>query len=170
MLETERLIIRPWQKSDVAYWKAMAMDVGYNVFAPPGSYAVKDNAAAEQKIGARIKLFDEARIGKMPVFEKRCGAFVGTCGGDFFPHNGTEEVELGYRLMLDHWGKGYATEAAKAMLDYLLDDVELRRVYAFVHAKNPQSIRVLEKAGFNYVNEFVWLGLPHKLYRVQKTR
>jgi ribosomal-protein-alanine N-acetyltransferase len=56
-------------------------------------------------------------------------------------------AELGYWIGKDFWGHGYATEAARAIVQYALDDMTLERVYAKHFARNPQSGRVLEKIG-----------------------
>ena len=57
-------------------------------------------------------------------------------------------AELGYWLGEPHWGKGYATEAAKLMVEYALQNFPLQRLFAWVFETNPKSARVLEKAGF----------------------
>jgi len=166
MIETERLLIRPWTAQDVPYYQAMSTDVGYTCFSPPGIFLVKDEAEALQKVNMRIKLFEEHLIGKFLIFEKSSGAFVGTCGGDFFDFNGKKEIELGYRMMLSQWGKGFATESAAALINYLLKDVKASSVFGFALHQNRQSLKILEKIGMNYQQEFTWVGLPHKLYRV----
>lgn len=164
-LETKRLIIRPWQESDIPHYMAMSTDVGYNCFSTPGIYLVKDESEALKKIQARMKVFTDKGLSKFPMFEKESGAFVGTCGGDPFQLNGKEEVELGYRLMLSHWNKGYATEAANALCEYLLWDLELPGVFGFALPENGGSIKVLEKVGFQYQQDFMWANLLHKLYK-----
>lgn len=164
-LETQRLIIRPWEESDLPHYLAMSTDVGYNCFTPPGIYLVKDEAEALEKIRARMKVFSEKGLSKFPVFEKETGTFVGTCGGDPFQLNGKDEVELGYRMMLAHWNKGYATEAANALCEYLLWDLELPAVFGFALPVNTGSIKVLEKAGFQLQGDFMWFNLLHKLYK-----
>ncbi len=167
-IETPRLIIRPWTVDDVSHYQAMSKDVGYNCFSPPGIYLVKNNDEATLKIKDRINLFEKSRIGKFLIFEKSSGDFVGTSGGDFFELDGKREVEIGYRLMLTHWGKGYATEAAQAVVDYFLNKLELSSVYGFALYQNQQSLKILEKVGFTYLKDFIWTNLPNKLY--QKNR
>jgi RimJ/RimL family protein N-acetyltransferase len=168
MIETERLMIRPWHGDDIALWKAMAKDIGYNVFTPPGVYFVKDDAHAAKRVAERMKIFADARIGKMPVFEKASGEFVGTCGADFFDLDGASEIEIGYRLMLEHWGKGYATEAARAMTRYLLTDAGFAKIHAFVHRHNRASENVIRKIGYTFAKDFLWANLPHKLYLAER--
>ena len=57
-------------------------------------------------------------------------------------------VTVGYRLDEQHWGKGYAARAMRALCAYLFDEIGIRRIQAFVMPENPASIRVLEKCGF----------------------
>ncbi|HWU43265.1 MAG TPA: GNAT family N-acetyltransferase [Bdellovibrio sp.] len=168
MIETSRLLIRPWTTNDVPHYQAMSFDVGYTCFSPPGIFLVKDESEALQKVNGRIKNFEEHRIGKFLVFEKSSGSFVGTCGGDFFDLRGEKQVELGYRMMLSHWGKGFATEAASALVHYLLSDVKLQSVYGFALHQNQQSLKILEKIGMKYQYDFSWAGLSHKLFRIEK--
>lgn len=165
-LITDRLIIRPWVLEDIPHYQAMSRDVGYNCFNAPGVLLVKDDQEAAQKIKDRIKVFEESRIGKFPIFEKETGSFVGTCGGNFFDLNGAKEIELGYRMMLNHWGKGYATESARALLHYLLHDLHQQKVCGFALPQNIQSLKILEKLGFVYQNDFMWAGLMHKFYEI----
>ena len=63
--------------------------------------------------------------------------------------NKTSDIEghVGYKFARSHWGKGYATEAAKALVDYGFNVLKLHRVYATVHPENGASIRVLEMVG-----------------------
>ena len=168
MIETPRLIIRPWESNDIAYYQTMSRDVGYTCFSAPGSFLVKDDDEAFQKIEIRMKLFSEHRIGKFLVFERLTKEFVGTCGGDFFDFEGKKQVELGYRLILRQWGKGFATEAAKALIGYLLHDVKLEVVNGFALYQNQQSLRILEKIGMKYQKDILWSGLPHRLYCIHK--
>ena len=163
-IETERLIIRPWSLDDVKHYQAMSVDVGYNCFTPPGVYLVKDEVEAVERVKARMQIFTDYKIGKMPIFLKATGEFIGTCGADRCELEGKPELELGYRLMLNHWSKGYATEAAEGMLKYLLNDLKIPKVHAFAVYQNPASLKVIEKVGFTYLRDFLWFNLTHRLY------
>jgi RimJ/RimL family protein N-acetyltransferase len=122
-IETERLLIRPWIIEDITYYHNMASDIGYTCFSPPGIFSVKNEEEAAVKVKNRMTLYNEHKIGKFLLFEKSTGAFVGTCGGDFFNLDGQKEVEMGYRIMLGHWGKGFATESGKALINYFLNEL-----------------------------------------------
>ena len=66
----------------------------------------------------------------------------------------TEEVELGYRLRRSVWGKGYATEGSRALIDKAFADYGARRVFASTMVVNVASRRVMEKAGLRFVRIF----------------
>ena len=63
----------------------------------------------------------------------------------------TTDVEVGYRLLPEAWGRGFATEAAKALVDYGFDDLGLDRIIGVTHPGNKASQRVLQKAGLEDV-------------------
>lgn len=168
-LETPRLVLRNWREDDVDSYLLLAQDVGYNCFAPPGRFAVRDSDEAKEKIRERIALFEAQRLGKFPVFLKASGEFIGTCGVEPFEYEGRAEVELGYRLCLKHWEKGFASEAARAIVPYVFDSLGRERILAFAVPQNRASLRVLEKIGFRNIGEINHANLPHRLYELRKT-
>ena len=169
-LETERLVIREWRDSDVECYITLSGDVGYNCFVRPGHFLVHSEDEARNKVRERIKLFSERRLGKFPIFLKETGEFVGTCGLELFDFDGRPEIELGYRLCLKYWGRGYATEAAVAALRYGFGDLELKRIMAIALPQNVASLRVLDKLGSVYLCDFLFAGLTYRLYDVPRTR
>jgi RimJ/RimL family protein N-acetyltransferase len=173
MLETERLVLRNWQESDVDHYLVLAGDVGYHCFSRPGRFMVHNSKEARAKVRERMLLFDRRGLGKFPIFLKghglkETGEFIGTCGIEPFDLDGQAEVELGYRLCLKFWGKGYAREAAAAMLKYGFGDLKLTRIMAFVLPQNRASVRILEKLGFQYLRDFIHAGLSHRLYEFSR--
>jgi len=87
---------------------------------------------------------------------------IGYCGLFFFPDiEGQAEVEIGYRLARSVWGKGYATEAAKAVRDYAFNVLRLERLIAMIDPSNIASIRVAEKIGMHYEKEVMFEGYTH---------
>jgi ribosomal-protein-alanine N-acetyltransferase len=164
ILETERLLLRNWRDSDVNHYLVLANDVGYHCFSRPGRFLVRSAEEAQAKVRERVLLFEERKLGKFPVFLKESGEFIGTCGMEPFDLDGRSEVELGYRLCLNFWGKGYAREAAAAILSYGFGDLKLPRIMAFALAQNKASLGILDQLGFRYLREFMHGGLPHRLY------
>ncbi len=162
-IETDRLFIRPWNDTDASKYQTLSKDVGYNVFSSPGHFSVRNDTEALEKLKLRMTLFQERGLGKFPVFLKATDEIIGTCGLEPYLIEGKSEVELGYRLCLAHWGKGYATEAAKAILQYGFSDLKLEKIVAFAVPQNSQSLKIIEKLGFRYLKTFEHAGLPHRL-------
>ena len=170
ILETERLILRNWLESDVPSYMRLSEDVGYNCFSRPGHFLVRSIEEAQSKIRDRMTLFDKSGLGKFPIFLRDTEEFIGTCGLEPFELAGQPEVELGYRLCLKHWGRGYATEAASAILRHGFDTVGLQKTMAFVLPQNVASRRTLEKLGAVYLHDFVHADLAHRLYDLPRNR
>ena len=101
-------------------------------------------------------------FGPYAVVEKRNQAVIGYCGLFFFPDlDGEAEVEIGYRLIRSTWGKGYATEATRAVRDYAFTTLGIKRLIALVDPANLASIRVAEKIGMQYEKEIMLEGYTH---------
>lgn len=79
---------------------------------------------------------------------KITNAFVGAVGLTF--HNSDKNAEIGYWIGEPFWGNGFATEAVKKVIQYGFEHRNLHRIYATALAKNPASIKVLEKSGMKY--------------------
>jgi RimJ/RimL family protein N-acetyltransferase len=138
--------MRPYQISDArdAYrWLGDIAVMQYMANGPDKSEAdtvarLKRYAASQQKYG----------FSKWIVFEKSTNLYVGDAGITIWDETG--EPELGYRFARSHWGKGLATEAARAWLEYGFRELNQTRIVAFVHTDNRPSIRVIDKLGFRY--------------------
>jgi hypothetical protein len=70
IVETERLMLRNWQESDVDHYLTLARDVGYHCFSQPGRFLVHTAEEAHAKVRERVRLFDERKLGKFPIFLK----------------------------------------------------------------------------------------------------
>lgn len=170
ILEGERVLVRNWLDSDVGHYMALANDVGYNCFSQPGHFLVRTTEEAKRKIEVRMDLFRERSLGKFPVFLKGTDEFIGTCGLEPIEVEGRHEIELGYRLCLKHWGKGYATESAATVLRYGFGDLRLEKILGFALPQNGASLRILEKLGGRYLRDFVHNELAHRLYEMPRDR
>jgi ribosomal-protein-alanine N-acetyltransferase len=89
--------------------------------------------------------------GRWAVALKESNDFIGWCGLKFRPER--NETDLGYRFTASSWGKGYATEAAIACLDYGFNHLQLNRITATAHVENIASLRILEKCGMQYLRD-----------------
>jgi [ribosomal protein S5]-alanine N-acetyltransferase len=98
--------------------------------------------------------------------ERDSGDFVGQVGLQQADVEGTSVVEIGWTLVPSHWGKGYATEAGRSVLELGLGPLGFDEIVSFTLPRNRASRRVMDKLGLTYSREFVHAGLPHVLYRL----
>jgi RimJ/RimL family protein N-acetyltransferase len=90
--------------------------------------------------------------------------FLGWCGLKY--RSELNEIDLGYRFKKDGWGKGYATEAAYASIQYGFEKIGLRRIVARAEIDNIGSWKVLEKCGLTYIGDEEVDGYPVKTYEI----
>ena len=80
---------------------------------------------------------------------------------------GGSETELGWGLAREHWGRGYATEAARALRDWAFGERGLTRLISLIQPEQPPSIRVAEKLGERHERDVEVRGLPTRLYSIE---
>lgn len=144
--ETERLIIRGIEYDDLDAFAALCADPIAMQFMGDGE--TLDRKTVEKWIGICHKKYAERGYGTSAVVEKESGKFIGFCGVVRAPDKDFDEIV--YAISQDFWGKGYATEAAIATLDYVLSISELSEIYATIHAKNEASLKMMAKLGMEY--------------------
>jgi RimJ/RimL family protein N-acetyltransferase len=140
VLATARLVLRAPRRSDVKAIATLVNDrrIAANTARIPHPYAIED---AEQFIAAVNK-----REGEACFAVTRDGAPIGICSVDL-REDGTE---VGYWLGVPYWGRGFATEAVRALIDHAFGDLEHEALISGARVNNPASRRVLEKCGFQW--------------------
>lgn len=151
-LETERLRLRKWSTSDFVPFAEMCADPEVMRFFP----AVLSKAESEE-MALKIKsLLDARGWGFWAVEIPDTVAFAGFVGlhipKDSLPF--APCVEVGWRLAKAHWGRGYATEAARAALDFGFHSLGLQEIVSFTAAVNLPSIAVMQKLGMRKIRDF----------------
>jgi RimJ/RimL family protein N-acetyltransferase len=158
-VETERLVVRTFEARDGDPWVAMFSDPEVTRFLPG---AAPTRETFETALPARHAMEAELGHAVWAVEEKATGTFVGQCGlrpaATMDPSAGSE-IDLAYHLARASWNKGYATEAALAVLGHGLGSVGLERVMAVTLPENVGSWRVMEKAGMRYEGTAAYYGL-----------
>lgn len=160
-IETPRLIIRELCMDDAEGMFAMDSDPEVHKFLGTGPQ--KDIQEARDIIAFILKQYEENGIGRWAVELKEDGSFIGWTGWKFVQQtvNGhANEYDFGYRHLRRYWGQGYAYEAAKAALDYGLDVLGFRGVYAMTDVENGASRHILEKLGFEFKEIIPYDGPP----------
>lgn len=173
MILTERLILRGWTPADLDPFAAMGQDP--RVMATLGPLMSRDEVAA---LIDRIEGIRAAHGHCFWAIERReDGAFLGFCGvkpgAEDTPIEG--EIEIGWRLAHEHWGKGYAREAAQASLDWVWDHLAVDHVAAITTPGNTASWGLMERLGmvrapqddFDHPKAQGHL-IPHITYRIAR--
>ncbi len=102
--------------------------------------------------------------GLFAVVLRETGLVIGDCGYERMELDGESEVELGYDLRSDHWGRGLATEAAAAVRDYAFGVLELPGLVSLIRRGNVASRRVAEKIGMSWRKDVERHGVDYWLY------
>ena len=142
VLETERLVLRAPRRGDVKAIVRLVNDrrVAENTARIPHPYGIDD---AERFIAAVNRQDGEATFAVI-----RGGDLIGVCGVE--PRDNAPEI--GYWLGAPYWGRGYATEAVRAVIDHAFGTVGHDTLQAGARVGNPASRRVLEKCGFQWTS------------------
>lgn len=146
-LETDRLTLRPFTLDDAPRVQALAGDraIADTTLHIPHPYA---EGAAEAWIGTHASEFQAGKSVVFAVAVRDTDALVGAIGLTL--NSNDARAEMGYWIGKPYWNRGYATEAAHAVLDYAFNELELNRVHASYLSRNPASGRVMEKLGMQH--------------------
>jgi len=145
MLETERLLLRPFTKDDIDDVYAMRSDIDVMRFIREPQ---KDKSEAESWINLISSRWATEKIGFCAVIEKATEKYIGWCG--LWRLQETDEIEVGYALIKEYRGKGFAMEAAQAFLVYGFETLDLKEIVAVARPENRASWSVMERLGMSY--------------------
>lgn len=160
-ITTDRLLLRPMRPDDAEALLAVFGDPAVMAAFGRGPFSrhemdawVARNLAHQERYGYglfTIELLDG-------------GLVVGDCGLERMELDGADEVELGYDLRSDHWGRGLATEAASAVIRHARQELGISRLVSLVRASNDASARVAERVGMTLERELELGGAAYRLY------
>lgn len=168
-IETKRFILRELDDLDEADLFEMDSDPEVHVYIE--NNPVKSMDEIRHAIVFLKKQYKENGIARWAVVDKVTDECVGWCGLKYFrePLNGhVHFYELGYRFKKKHWGKGYATETASAVVEYGFKHLAVDTIYAITHPDNVNSKHVLSKLGFHYVEQFDYDGDPTDWFELKR--
>lgn len=145
MLETERLLLRRLEATDADAIFAMRSD------ADVMRYIREPQKRRETENWIRLvsSRWEKDKLGFCAVVEKASGVLTGWCGVWRLAETG--EVEIGYAVAKEFWGRGFATEAAAALLEYAFAYIKPDKITAVADPQNIASRRVMEKLGMRFV-------------------
>ena len=136
-----------------------------------GNNPVENIEKIDDNIKFIRKQYVDNGIGRWAVIEKSTNNFIGWAGLKLIrelTNNHIDYYELGYRLNKSYWGKGFATESAKASLQYGFNTLNLNKIYAIADSKNVASRNVIEKIGLKYIETFTNNDTDHDWFEIHK--
>ena len=150
-IDTPRLLLRPFTLDDAHdYWPLVRLP---DVLRYTGEDARTTLEEVREVLLTRpLRDYAVHGYGRMACIEKSSGRLVGFCGLKYL--DDMQETDIGYRFLLDSWGKGYATESALALMAQGRVQFGVKRIIGLVQPANVASARVLEKLGLVYERSF----------------
>jgi RimJ/RimL family protein N-acetyltransferase len=152
-LASERLVLRQFTAQDADLLIELDSDPAVMRFLTGGEPSMSDDVVRDQVIPGLLAAYDrwDGRFGLFAAYEKESGAFVGWFCLRPERSGPLDQVELGYRLRRDAWGKGHATEGSTALVDKGFSELGVNTVWGETMALNVSSQRVMEKVGMSVV-------------------
>jgi len=163
VLETARLRLRPPTMQDLEEFGRLTSDPEVMRYLGKG---VRTREETVSVLTAAIEHWDRHGFGIFVVEDLHEGTFLGRCGLRYFQN--TPEVELSYSFGRPAWGKGIASEAAKASMQFGFDRLRLERIIAIAMPENIGSRKVMEKLGMHYEKNATYFGSDHVYYAISR--
>ena len=168
-IETKRLILREFLPGDEV--GMFELDSNSEVHKYLGNNPITTIEQAREIIENICRQYIKNGIGRWATIEKTSNQFIGWSGLKFITdveNNQTNFYDVGYRFMPQYWGKGYATESAKAALEYAFNTMNMKEVIGTCHEENKASRKALEKCGLKFVEKFLWENITCDWLKITK--
>jgi RimJ/RimL family protein N-acetyltransferase len=150
ILETDRLVLSTWQISDWRALRPIATDVEVMRYITGG--VPWTHKRIQLFVTRQVELFSGRGFCRWKLLTKPAGEMIGFCGVGFW--GDAKDLEIGWWLGRRYWGRGLATEAARAALQDVFDRAGLDRIVSIARPANTASIRIMEKLGLKRECEF----------------
>lgn len=164
-LTTSRLLLREFAVDDLDDLHEVLGDPLVMRFSLSGPYSKEKTAAFIQGC---FEAYTKRKTGLLAVVLRENEKVIGYCGFFFLQIDGTEEVEIGYRLNTAYWNRGLATEAALALKTHAFHELGFTRLIACIEAENLGSIRVAQKIGMRHEKNALFRDqIPVRVYSTE---
>jgi RimJ/RimL family protein N-acetyltransferase len=162
-ISTPRLLLRELKSADApALFEVLGDPETMRFYPQPYS-----REEVDEWIGRQIGRYAMG-AGLLGVVLRDSGTLIGDCGLVWQEVEGVEEPEIGYHVHREHQGRGYATEAARAVRDYAFGTLGCDHVISMIRPENLASRRVAEKNGLTVNRTISWRGYDHCVYQLRK--
>jgi len=159
-IETARLLLRPLTPGDEAALAAVLSDAETMHWYPRPFTADE----VREWIERQMRRYPDGS-GLLGLVEKQTGRLIGDCGPVWQEVEGRTELEIGYHVNRERWNQGFATEAARAVMDYAFRRFDADRVVSMIRPENIASRRVAEKNGLTLDRVVFWRNYDHCIYQ-----
>jgi RimJ/RimL family protein N-acetyltransferase len=164
ILETSRLILRPFQDEDIGRLAELMANRDFMRFSL-GPYTREQTQTVLQKFLS----WNQAGLpSQFAIIFRNNNELIGYCGFLHWHLDGIDEIEIGYRLDPGYWNRGVASEAAQVVRDHGFRDLNLSKVISLIHPDNIASRRVAEKNGMKIERETVFRGFPTQVFAITR--
>jgi RimJ/RimL family protein N-acetyltransferase len=160
-LETDRLVLQPLTSANCDEYVALHADAEVTRF-----LRVQSPGEALERLINNEQEWAEYGYGLFAVIDRQTGRFVGRTGLKYWPQ--FDEVEVGWLLRRDAWGNGYATEAARACINWGFELLSAPYLTAMIRVENTRSIAVAERVGMTMLRTDELLGDPVVVYAINR--
>lgn len=161
ILKTDRLYLRQFILEDAIHFYKMNKDPQVIKFTGDAPFP---NFEAAQGFITRYDAYTKTGIGRYAVIRKEDNLFLGWCGLKY--HSKERVVDIGYRFYQKHWNNGYATESAKAVIQYAFNKLQYPFLVAHAHTDNAASHKVISKCKMVRIKTFDYDGLQAIQYQI----
>jgi RimJ/RimL family protein N-acetyltransferase len=151
ILETDRLLLRHLQSGDLDRLYALYCDPDVRKFIPDAPRTYEETR--EELTWFMNGHPKHPELGLWATVHKDTGKLIGRCGLLPWTIDGQFEVEVAYLLAKEYWGQGLGTEAARGIVDYAFERLQLSRLICLIDVDNQASIEVARKIGMSYEKE-----------------
>lgn len=163
IVETERLSIRQITNEDAINLSKVLADPIVMKYSTVG---VHTEEQIYDYIANCKNQYNLNGYGHWAIYNSKTNEFVGVCGLNRHKVDTEEVIHINYRLATDQQGKGYAVESIFGVLDFAKKVLKLKSVFALIESANISSVKVVNRAGFQYIKSSVFRGFKIDIYQV----
>ncbi|MDQ8005306.1 MAG: GNAT family N-acetyltransferase [Pedobacter sp.] len=162
-IETERTIMRKLTTEDAGSFYTLNLDKEVLKFTGDKPF---ENLKSAIDFLAGYDQYEKYGVGRLAVIDKATLKFIGWCGLKYDKEKNV--YDIGFRFYRSYWNKGFATETAKACLDFGFGKLKIETIVGRAMKQNIGSIKVLEKIGMTFKNSFDFEGQEGVIYEITK--
>ena len=163
ILETTRLVLRELTPDDSQDFFLLNSDPEVMRYTGDTPF---DDVSEAHKMLSNYDQYRKYGVGRWAVIGKENGRFLGFCGLKYSAD--VDEYDIGFRFFREQWNKGYATEAAKACVDYAFNNINLNMIVGRAMKANTASIKVLSKIGLSYWKDDACGMADGVIYKIER--